>query len=268
MSITQSNIKKAAALAVSSAALLLASISAQAGAVGPSCPGVVIGDPQASAVLSDTFETSPGSGVFSYNFTVCNLSDGSFFGQDEERFADAIRDWELPWDPAANVDNIRTPDGWSWMIETRDVPNPSTGWAGPIEWQDPNDDFYDPRYANHTQVLHFYTGCGGFEVATLRSSVNDEAVDCGALRNAWIFPLGEGFGDNFLSGFGFDAPIGPTNAPYQASWVELPIETGDPDNPGAALTSSFFAQPIPEPSSIALMSIALLAAGRRKMGKA
>jgi hypothetical protein len=258
MSTTMTKMKKATALAVSSAALLLGSISAHAG-VAAQCPGVQVGNPQASAVLSNTFAT--GGNNFSYNFTVCNLSDGDFFGGgDEVQFGDAIRDWELPWDPAADVSNIRTPDGWSWMIETRGVENEATGWAGEIEWQDPDDDFYDPRYANHTQVLHFYTGCGGFqETALLQSSVNDDAVDCRFLRNAWIFPNGDS-----LSGFGFDAPIGPTNAPYQASWVELPINTGDPDNPGAALTPGFFATPIPEPSSIALMSLALLAAGRRK----
>lgn len=250
-------LKKASALAISGATLLLGSMVAHAG-VGPACPDVVIGNPQASAVLSDTFASGPS---FSYNFTVCNLSDGGFFGGDEQRFADAIRDWELPWDPNAGVENIRTPDGWSWQIETVNEPNDLTGWNGVIEWQDPNDPFYDDRYADHTQVLHFYTGCGGFEVAA-RSQItsNDDAPNCLNLRNAWIFPNGDS-----LDGFGFDAPVGPTDAPYQASWVELPVNTGDPDNPGAGVPSNFFAAtPIPEPSGLALMSLALLAAGRRK----
>ena len=225
-----------------------------AGTAGPVCPGQILGGSQQSAVLSDTFEI--GNGNWSYNFTVCNLS--SPFGNDEGGSLDLIRDWELPWDPAANITNIRVPNGWDWTIETRGVPNLTTGWEGDIEWQDPNDPFYDPRYEFQPYVLHFYTGCGLQVAATIASTdQNPDPQNCFAMPNDWIFPGGSRIG------FGFDAPVGPTNSPYQASWVDLPVQTGDPDFPsGAALTPGFFATPVPEPSTVALVALGLLAAAR------
>ena len=241
-------------------AFLLLPLAVQAGAAATPCRlGFIPGADQESAVLSNTIDTGNG---YSYNFTVCNRSDPNLGRNDEEGFADLIRDWELPWDPNADITNIRTPFGWDWEIETRGVPNPLTGWEGVIEWQDPNDPFFDLRFANHTQVLHFYTGCGEGIVATARvADANPSPSDCSVMPNAWIFPNVE------LSGFGFDAPFSETNAPYQASWVELPVNTGDPDFPttGTALSPSFFAaaNPIPEPSTMALMAMGLIAGAAR-----
>lgn len=277
--------KKATALAVSGAALLLGSISAHAGVSETSCGlPIAFGNPQASAVLSNTLEPATTGGLYSYNFTVCNLSDPGFFNEENEGRVrgDAIRDWELPWDPAANVTDIMVPDGWSWSIETRNVLNEASGWEGDIEWQDIDDPFYDPRFANHDQALHFYTGCTDFEQPTAQATssvtVSGPNLDCRSdLENAWILPVGEG--PDSLDGFSFNALAGPTNAPYQASWAMLPVNTGDPDNPdgrdsgAGAYTANFLAAsaaaaPIPEPSSVALMSLALLAAGRRKKSNA
>ena len=241
------------------ALVALLPLSAHAGAEFTPCRlGFIPGASQESAVLSNTIDTGGG---YSYNFTVCNRSDPTLGRNDEQGFADLIRDWELPWDPNANIANIRVPFGCDWEIETRGQPNPTTGWEGVIEWPDPNDPFYDPRFANHTQVLHFYTGCGGgfTTAATLISDANPNPSDCDFLPNAWIFPNSE------LSGFGFDAPFNATNAPYQASWVELPVNTGDPDFPttGVPLTRGFFATPVPEPSTIALMALGLLVVAKR-----
>ena len=240
-------------LGISTLLSLLVAGSAMAGNASPCSP---LEGSRNSAVLSNTFDQ--GNGNFSYNFTICNLS--SPFGNDDGGRVDLIRDWELPWDPAANITNIRVPNGWDWTIEKRGVENPTTGWEGIIEWQDPNDPFYDPRYEFHTQVLHFYTGCGSFETAATLATVgqNPQPTNCLVLPEDWIPP-----GD-LRSGFGFDAPLSPTNSPYQASWVQQPVRTGDPDFPpvGTAVTPGFLATPVPEPSSIALVALGLLAAAR------
>jgi len=259
MPTTNFSVKKLTSSVAVASSLLLGSIAAQAG-VAPTCPGIVQGATQASAVLSDTFQQGAAT---SYNFTVCNLSDPSV-GDGEVGFAGVIRDWELPWDPNAGIDNIRVPFGWDWQIETRGVTNADTGWGGVIEWQDPNDPFYDPRFADHTQVLHFYTSCGRPIANDFTASLtNDSAVGCNQLPQEWI-PAGT---NNQLSGFGFDSPFSETNSPYQASWLFLPVNTGDPafPQPGAAFSPSFFApaSTIPEPTSLALMSLALFAAGRK-----
>ena len=166
------------------------------------CPG----DPacQLSAVTDNV--TDLGGGAFLYEYTVLNISIPE---------GDLIVDWELPFFSDSTITNIQSPPGWDWAIETIGVPNPFTGWQGVAEWQTPGDPFYegpDSPYTTGTEVLHWYTCFGEFGENCFGENVFPNA----------IFP-----GDQ-QAGFSFEASFGPTGAPYQASWVQLPVQTGDP----------------------------------------
>ena len=224
-------------------ALGLMGVSESARAVPLACPDQSEDNIQLSAVTAEV--TDNGNGTFGYAFRVCNLS--AFFVEepdfDEGRL---IRDWELPFfgtdldsDNEADITDIFTPEGWFVVLEEVGVPNFFTGWDGVVEWQDPNDPFFDPLFADNSHVLHFYTQCFDGEFC-------DEP----------IFP-----GDN-LAGFDFTAGFGPTGAPYQASWIEAPAATGDPAFPLAGFPQSPSLQhDVPEPGSLALMATGALLGG-------
>ncbi len=233
----------------------LASTGAQA---APQCnTGYISGavGERSSWVDSDTHTVG---GISSYNFTICNTSHT---GQ-EGGTVFLLRDWELPWDPLANIDRIRTPVGWGYAIETIGTANEATGWDGGVPtWFDPADPWYDARYLGLTQVLHFYT-CNAASLDTNVCPANESGNFEGP-------PLAPG---ESLGGFGFDSPYGATSSPYQASWLLQPPRSGDPDFPGLANlggpnSPGLRAAAVSEPGGLALFALslgALLAARARR----
>lgn len=213
------------------------------------------------------------NGRYEYGFRVCNTSA---FGIDQR--PELIRDWELPWftnpagDNLSDIQNIMTPEGWDWTIEEIGVSNFVTGWDGVAEWQTPGDPFYEffndffggeanNPYNDVTHVLHFFT-CSDFE-----GEFGGEF--CGEFGGNFIFP------GQSLEGFGFDSSFDSTNAPYQASWLQLPVRTGDPQFPlgGQPLNPIIQAalptpNDIPEPGSLAMLGLGLGALAARRKRKA
>ncbi len=213
----------------------------------------------------------------------------------------------------AQIDNISSPEGWDFALEEIGVANSETGWDGIAEFQqdgDPFREFFDALYASRgrnnpfnapdddpdgtpgngdenpgviTHVLHWFTNdcfppfnegsvCTDDEGAPIDTNFFDPigpAFDFGEFDDEGIFM-------DARSGFGFDSPFSSGAAPYQASWVDLIINTGDPQIP--ALGSGGSPSPagvnllnvVPEPGTMALFGTGLAAmflTGRRRRKK-
>ena len=235
--------------------------------------GVMVSAPVEAGTLSHVDDNVTGSGsTWTYAFDVFN-DDVGFRGEEVLALSTdggsggdgqhVIIDWELPYFDDMGIDNVTSPDGWSWAIETIGVANDATGWGGVAAWNHPKDPWYQALDgANNpiftaTQVLHWYCG--------------NPVSEGGEGGTPWVgCSTGEGDGASFgsgispgdsLGGFGFTAAYGPTNAPYQTSWMTVPVNTGDPYAPAGATVASPKAMgtvSVPEPGSIALMSLGLM----------
>lgn len=180
---------------------------------------------RASTVVGEVTRPSP-LDPYNYDYTVTNTSTCDVFGlgtaADEcVAYGGAdngpiIVDWELPWFPDGQISNIQSPTNWSFALETVGTANPSTGWEGFADWQTPGDPFYfgdDSPFTTVTTVAHWYLTCW---------AQDDVTSDC--------LDLGIGPGE-VQTGFSFDSVFAATDAPYQASWAELPVRSGDPAFP-------------------------------------
>lgn len=199
----------------------------------PACPSALVPSSQLSAVTDDV---SFNGSTYDYSYRVCNLSAGEGFNAGEGGFL--IRDWEIPifgeydgstFVPEAggiDLDTISSPDGWEWAIEEVGVANGATGWDGEAAWQDEADPWnviFDDIYGEDSNpyddnqfVLHWYVDPGNiFEAGCFAF---DPAPCIGSFEN--------------LDGFGFSAGLSSVAAPFQTSWVFLPVNTGDPAIPG------------------------------------
>jgi hypothetical protein len=213
------------------------------------CPGQTLPGAGRTSAVPSTAERDAVTGLWTYRFAACNTS--AWPGQ-EEGPTFLMRDWELPYDSSGGIANITTAYGWAFSIETIGASNDSTGWDGLVPtWKDPLDPFYDPRYLDLTQVLHFYNcgsgGCYG----------NEDSASFGQA----LFP-GEG-----IEEFTFTSPFAPTNAPYQASWIEFVPRSGDPAFPMVGANTPGLRNVVPEPGGLALLALgigALMAARARR----
>lgn len=266
--------------AVAAAAMVFGSVSAQAGSSAP---------PVQASHVADNGGADIGGGITSYEFTVFN--DGaSGFDEYAGVFVDPIIvDWELPYFPADNVDltegtngpgldpdamfNIRSPLGWAFAIEEIGQINPDTGWDGVASWQDPLDPFFfgpNSPFTTATHVLHWYIDPDGLGGDTPLSVLYDtfgihasDSLECGFGQTASLQLIQvevEPLPCNALAGFGFDSIYPAVAAPYQASWAQLPIQSGDPAFPLAGQPNSPSVQ-VPEPESGILLATGLLALG-------
>lgn len=185
-----------------------------------------------SHVLDEVINNN--DGTWTYNFVVYNDGlDAYGYGYAGTQ---VIIDWELPYFADSGITNIQSAYGWNYAIETIGVVNGDTGWNGVANWQDPSDDWYqgpNSPFTTGTQVLHWYTNGSAFG----------------------IFPGGS------LGGFSFTSPFAATNAPYQASWLDLQIFTGDPAFPeggaGGIPASPQALGAVPLPAPIVLLASAM-----------
>jgi len=200
--------------------------------------------------VTDEVTGGTGGDPYHYEFTVYNDSFDDYGGG----IIDIVVDWELPYFNDMGITNVLSPFGWKHEIETIGVANPDTGWDGVAAWNDPNDEWYqlldganNPIF-DATQVLHWYCDDLAF----------GDGGEGGACLEFGIYPGGS------LSGFSFDADFDAVAAPYQTSWAQLPLFTGDPAFPfpagvgvGSPSATGRNFQGVPEPGTIALMSLGL-----------
>lgn len=161
------------------------------------------------------------TGKYLYQFRVCNTAP-------EFESSLSIRDWEIAWfgaaDMGVDLNTLRLPEGWGGEIESKGTTNEGTGWEGVIQWQqagDPFKIFFDNFYGannpfnDHDDVLHFFTGEFVETDGILEYSASGDEIDPGREQD----------------GFSFISIYDSNNAPYQTSWVTVPVNTGDPQNP-------------------------------------
>jgi len=233
-----------------------------------------------SSLVED--DVSESGGVFTYNYTVINTSTRcAEFGPGcdfHEGGDPLIIDWELPYftDSSINLASIQSPDGWDWAIETIGTANFATGWDGVANWQDPADPWYagpDSPFTTVTQVLHWYVtdplACDPFVgVDSFTGSASVAAVTCDGILPIDSVNFIDAHQDR-LSGFSFEAAFDSTAAPYQASWFEYPVETGDPAFPlGGGIPNSPSLNrddgtQVPVPAPLLLIAAALFGLARR-----
>ncbi len=229
----------------------LAAALVAAGMAGPAFAGGGAPLEQASHVED---LVTPQGGVpptWLYEYTVYNdgwpgwTDDGPPLALVPEFVDPQIRDWELPWFGDAGITDIMSPAGWTWSIEDEGVENAATGWDGIITWKDPTDPWFaifpTGPFQDVTQVLHWYVDPDDPNAPDFYIPTADEGI-------------------NVLSGFSFIADYGDAAAPYQASWVLLPSQSGDPAFPGGGggIPGSPLALDVPEPGTLVLLAGGLL----------
>lgn len=176
--------------------------------------------------------TNHNDGTWTYDFTVHNDTSSVNYGSDDGIVSQNIVDWELPYFADAGINNIYSPSGWTYAIETIGTPNNSSGWDGVAAWQTPGDPMYKgpaSPFTTATQVLHWYIDDA--------SSIEPQAS---------------------LGGFGFDSAYGSIAAPYQASWDDTVIRTGDPAFPNASFNIPASPSAVPLPAPLLLFMSALV----------
>lgn len=217
------------------------------------------GAPSGSWVRSSQVDAtvSPAGAGFEYQYTVVNTSEFVPGGIDEIGGLNepVIVDWELPYFDDFNIDlitDVTSPLGWAVAIETIGTSNAATGWDGVASWQDPGDDFYfgdGSPYTTGTQVLHWYSECFVGAPGTVCEIPTQDAI----------------FAGDSLSGFGITAEFDQVDAPYQASWAERLVLSGDPPipgtfglGPGSPQARGLGVTGVPNPNILALFGIGLL----------
>ncbi len=226
-------------------------LSSQASAV-VQCP--YVWKPSSSVATSS--QIANGSWQYSYNLTNSSFTYYESAGPIPEESGcegpgPVIVDWEIPYFANAGITSITSPAGWDYAIETIGTENQSTGWWGEAAWQDQSDPMYqgpNSPFTTVTQVLHWY---------------NTEWANNLGGETSLYAGLGVG---NSLSGFGFTAGYSSTNAPYQSSWLNEPILSGDPGYPmGVPVNSTLV--PLPATALLLGTGFAGLIVLRRRQNK-